>query len=223
MFQTLTNASSVLTDATIFVWTPMVTIGASATQDTHLKVMTDSHAKVSAMKIQTLQWIMVKLLFIVQRRAVLDQSSSQYPPTFYYRLFLLSIVVLHNECALWIVNNVITLIYSCVKPLKAVWLEQASQWHGMCCHDLEVVSSNPSRVELGVHITSVLSRTWTKTILSFSLADQRSWAELTAFLILCCCHPSISFSFKSLLLLQFLLEHSVFLFCSRNLSYSATL
>ena len=42
------------------------------------------------------------------------------------------------------------------------WLEQASQWHEVYCHDLEVMSSNPSRVELGVRSTSVLSRTWTK-------------------------------------------------------------
>ena len=41
------------------------------------------------------------------------------------------------------------------------WLEQASQWHEMYCNDLEVMSSNPGRVELGVHRTSVLSRTWT--------------------------------------------------------------
>ena len=39
------------------------------------------------------------------------------------------------------------------------WLEQASQSHGMYCHDLEVMSSNPSQVELGVRSTSVLSRT----------------------------------------------------------------
>ena len=25
----------------------------------------------------------------------------------------------------------------------AKWLEQASQWHEMYCHDLEVMSSNP--------------------------------------------------------------------------------
>ena len=37
----------------------------------------------------------------------------------------------------------------------AKWLEQASQWHEMYCHDLEVMSSNPSQVELGVRITSV--------------------------------------------------------------------
>ena len=38
-------------------------------------------------------------------------------------------------------------------------LEQASQWHEMYCHDLEFISSNPARVELGVRSTSVLSRT----------------------------------------------------------------
>ena len=46
----------------------------------------------------------------------------------------------------------------------AEWLEQASQWHEMCCHDLEVMNSNPGRAELGVLSTSVLSRTWTKNI-----------------------------------------------------------
>ena len=44
------------------------------------------------------------------------------------------------------------------------WLEQTSQWHEMYCHDLEVMSLNPGRVELGMHAssTSVLSPTWTK-------------------------------------------------------------
>ena len=41
-------------------------------------------------------------------------------------------------------------------------LEQVSQWHEMYCHDLEVMSSSPDQAELGVHGTSVLSRTWTK-------------------------------------------------------------
>ena len=44
----------------------------------------------------------------------------------------------------------------------AEWLEQASQWHEMYCHDLEVMSSNPGQVELGVRSTSALTRTWTK-------------------------------------------------------------
>ena len=44
----------------------------------------------------------------------------------------------------------------------AKWLEQASQWHEMYGHDLEVMNSNPGRVELQVHGTSVLSRTWIK-------------------------------------------------------------
>ena len=44
----------------------------------------------------------------------------------------------------------------------AEWLEQASQWLEVYCHDLEVVSSKPGWVELGVRSTSVLSRTWTK-------------------------------------------------------------
>ena len=40
-----------------------------------------------------------------------------------------------------------------------VILERASQWHELYCYDLEVMSSNPGRVELGVRGTSVLSRT----------------------------------------------------------------
>ena len=48
--------------------------------------------------------------------------------------------------------------------LVAEWLEQASQWYEMCCHDLEVMSSNPSWVELGARSTSVLSRTWSKNV-----------------------------------------------------------
>ena len=42
----------------------------------------------------------------------------------------------------------------CVKSLMAKWLEQASQSHEMYCHDLEVMSSNPGRAELGVLGTS---------------------------------------------------------------------
>ena len=43
----------------------------------------------------------------------------------------------------------------------AEWLVQASQRHEMYCHDLEVMSSNPGLVELGVCGTSVLSCTGT--------------------------------------------------------------
>ena len=52
------------------------------------------------------------------------------------------------------------------------WLEQASQWHGMYCHDLQVMSSNPGWVELGVRSTSVLSRTWTINIKPHSIYFQ---------------------------------------------------
>ena len=52
--------------------------------------------------------------------------------------------------------------YRLLKSLMAERLEQASQWHEMCCHDLQVMSSNPSWVELGVLSASVLSHTWTK-------------------------------------------------------------
>ena len=61
------------------------------------------------------------------------------------------------------VKEVSSAKFSCLwKSLMAEWLEWASQWHETYCHDLEVKSSNPSWVKLGVHSTSVLSHTWTK-------------------------------------------------------------
>ena len=48
----------------------------------------------------------------------------------------------------------------------AKWFEEVSQWHGMYCHDLEVMSLNPGWVELRVRSTAVLSRTWTKNMYS---------------------------------------------------------
>ena len=47
----------------------------------------------------------------------------------------------------------------------AKWLEQAYQGHEMYCHDLEVISSNLSQIELGVRSTSFLSHTCTKIII----------------------------------------------------------
>ena len=44
----------------------------------------------------------------------------------------------------------------------AEWLEQASQWHEMYYHNLEVMSLNPSQVEFGVRRTSVPGLTWIK-------------------------------------------------------------
>ena len=41
--------------------------------------------------------------------------------------------------------------------MMAKWLEQASQWHEKYCHDLEVMSSNHSQVELGVRSSLLLS------------------------------------------------------------------
>ena len=46
----------------------------------------------------------------------------------------------------------------------AEWLEQTSQWYEIYCHDLEVMSSHPGWVELGVRRTSVLSRSWANKI-----------------------------------------------------------
>ena len=38
-------------------------------------------------------------------------------------------------------------------------LEHVSQGYELYCHDLKVMSSIPSRVEFGVHSTSILIRT----------------------------------------------------------------
>ena len=54
----------------------------------------------------------------------------------------------------------------------AKWLEQASQWHEMYRHDLEVMSSNPARLEAWVELgvcSTVLSRTWAKHIMPWVL------------------------------------------------------
>ena len=67
-----------------------------------------------------------------------------------------------DECTKW--NNKL-MKFITWKSLMTEWLEQASQWHEMYCHDLEAISLNLGRVELGVHNTSVLSRTWTKNII----------------------------------------------------------
>ena len=60
---------------------------------------------------------------------------------------------------------------SVLKSLMALWLEQVSQWHEIYCHGLEVMSSNPGWVELGVLGTSVLSRTWSKNIRMMLLVE----------------------------------------------------
>ena len=58
-----------------------------------------------------------------------------------------------NVC-MFSVCSIVRRLFSWVL-LMAKWLEQASQWQEMYCHDLEIMSSNPSQVELGVHSTSV--------------------------------------------------------------------
>ena len=68
----------------------------------------------------------------------------------------------------------------------AEWLEQVSQWHEMYCHNLEVMSSNPSRVELGVLGTAVQSHTWIRiyimflemnTFIHICVKDQKVWSS----------------------------------------------
>ena len=68
-------------------------------------------------------------------------------------------VAIHLSLNQWSLN--LDSDYYVEKSLMAKWLEQASQWHEMYHHDLEVVSSNPGWFELGVGNISVLSRTIT--------------------------------------------------------------
>ena len=56
-------------------------------------------------------------------------------------------------------STIILQKYKTQKSLLVEWLEQASQQHEVYCHDLEVMSLNPSWVELEVRSTSVPSRT----------------------------------------------------------------
>ena len=67
----------------------------------------------------------------------------------------------------------------------AKWLEQASQWHEMYCHDLEVMSLNPGQVELGVLGTSVLSRTWIKIVYKDSDKDKDLFIGPQEFVVGC--------------------------------------
>ena len=76
---------------------------------------------------------------------------------------------------------VMTILYAALYTMCN--MATASQWHEVYCHDLEVVSSNPSQVEFGVHSTSVPSRNWTKqkitiTVLSYT---KRLWHDLTGW------------------------------------------
>ena len=53
-----------------------------------------------------------------------------------------------------LIDQLLFTVFVCIRKV------QAAQWHEMYCYDQEVMSSNPSRVELGVLGISVLSRTW---------------------------------------------------------------
>ena len=62
-------------------------------------------------------------------------------------------------------NGIVTIIKVFelkLKSLMAKWLEQASQWHEMYCHDLWVMNLNPIRIDFAVLSTSVLNCTWNK-------------------------------------------------------------
>ena len=66
--------------------------------------------------------------------------------------------------------------------LMVKWLDQGSQWHGIYCHDLEVMSSHPSGVELGMHGTSVLSQNGTKHGLMSDLVIGKLQEEIIYFM-----------------------------------------
>ena len=53
----------------------------------------------------------------------------------------------------------------------AEWLEQASQWYKEYCHNLEVIGSNLSWVELGVHSTCPKSYLNQKSIVKLAQAS----------------------------------------------------
>ena len=57
-------------------------------------------------------------------------------------------------------------------------------WHEMYCHDLEVMSSNPGCDELGVHSTSVPSRSWNKYITNHE--NQPSILKFCPIVVLVC-------------------------------------
>ena len=51
-------------------------------------------------------------------------------------------------------SSALSLLEELQKSQVAEWLKQASQWHKIYCHDLEVMSSSPGQVELGLRDTS---------------------------------------------------------------------
>ena len=71
------------------------------------------------------------------------------------------------------------------KSLMTKWLEQASQWHEMYCHDLEVVSSDPIWIELGVRSTSIQSRAWSKNIYIYDKINQYCNTYILTHLLTC--------------------------------------
>ena len=97
---------------------------------------------------------------------------------------------LRSICMLWemIILQTHTSLHTRIKSLMAKWVEQASQWHEMYCHDLEVMSSNPSWVKLRVLGTSVLSRTWIKNIqvhIIYHLSNKnQQWNKKCSYIII---------------------------------------
>ena len=54
------------------------------------------------------------------------------------------------------VPDMVSMLSRLERYLMAQWLRRAFQGHAKCTvHDLKVMGSNPSQVELGMHITSV--------------------------------------------------------------------
>ena len=72
--------------------------------------------------------------------------------------FLQSLVTVAVELKLQLNAHIINMR----SKLMAEWLEQASELHEIYCDDLKVMSSNPSRGELGVYSIFILSCTWTE-------------------------------------------------------------
>ena len=87
-----------------------------------------------------------------------------------------------------------------ITSLIAKWLQQVSHWHEMCCHDLEVISSNSGRVELGVRSTPVRSTSVQSRTLSKNMFLRNAFGDICGIH----CQPVIFEIFKGTWLRSFI-------------------
>ena len=114
----------------------------------------------------------VVLLFSMQRKSKVGKYFKPYNFDVWWVCTVQN--VFWNPANGRVLNKELWHLY--MKSLMAEWLEQASQWHEMYYHDLEIMSSNPGRVELRVLGTSILSQTWIRIYISFGwLVNRQPW------------------------------------------------